>query len=228
MHTIPHHCPTLLRPAGARWMGERSPRHRGCALRACLLPELLSASGASQHFRNHCPNSIKPDKYPYNHAKTTRNHCPNCPTMHIHSFIPPPHCPANAGRRPDPVYLARGRTLVSPTLDAPADYVGWGQRHPYQPSPNGRPLSVPNHCPTLQLPSRTRCPTTPAFAPTFIRCVCEIFRQMFAQLANFDEICEKVTPVRTGFRNLKLTQYTVNKCVTIAKVTTFRAIETVT
>ena len=29
--------------------GERSPRHRGCALRACLLPELQSASGASQY-----------------------------------------------------------------------------------------------------------------------------------------------------------------------------------
>ena len=47
----------LLRPAGARWTGERSPRHRGCALRACLLPELLSASGASQYHHTHCPTS---------------------------------------------------------------------------------------------------------------------------------------------------------------------------
>ncbi len=43
------HCSTLLRPSGARRIGERSPRHRGCALCACLLPELLSASGALQH-----------------------------------------------------------------------------------------------------------------------------------------------------------------------------------
>ena len=57
IYSIVNHCPTLLRPAGARWMGERSPRHRGCALRACLLPELLSASGASQYHHTHCPTS---------------------------------------------------------------------------------------------------------------------------------------------------------------------------
>ena len=57
IYSIVTHCPTLLRPVGARWMGERSPRHRGCALRACLLPELLSASGASQYHHTHCPTS---------------------------------------------------------------------------------------------------------------------------------------------------------------------------
>ena len=37
----------LLRSAGARWDGGCPRRHRGGALRACLLPELLRASGAT-------------------------------------------------------------------------------------------------------------------------------------------------------------------------------------
>ncbi|MBR1935450.1 MAG: hypothetical protein IJ835_05305, partial [Muribaculaceae bacterium] len=60
----------------------------------------------------------------------------------IHSFIPPPHCPANAGRRPDPIN--------NPALRSASD-AGWGRSQSKKPSPDGRPTFVPTHCPTINL-----------------------------------------------------------------------------
>ena len=120
--------------------------------------------------RHHCPNCptmhilSNNTPYPLSHdhscAPLGRGEDGGCPPTQGRRAprLPPAktptrlrryHCPtsANAGRRPDPVYLARGRTLVSPTLDAPADYVGWGRRHHQPPSPDGRTQFVPHHRP---------------------------------------------------------------------------------
>ena len=56
-------------------------RHRGCALRACLLPELLLASGAY-----HCPAQSVSINIRIIIQKQPNNHCPTRPTMHIHSY----------------------------------------------------------------------------------------------------------------------------------------------
>ena len=66
--------------------------------------------------------------------KQPNNHCPTRPTMHIHSFIPPPHCSTNAGRRPDP--------FNNPTLSEPAS-AGRGST----PLDERRPTGDPDPCP---------------------------------------------------------------------------------
>ena len=93
-----------------------------------------------------------------------------CASPARHTVPPRPERPeavplshiANAAGTADP--------FNNPTLRSPGD-AGWGQRHRYQPSPDGRPLSVPHHCPTqsilinihiiIQKQPKNHCPTRP-------------------------------------------------------------------